>query len=110
MILFDQFSVLLIWLKPACPKLYLNWKKLGKPYSWANLFDTEIIGISRSTASKEYALETTMRKMKSEWETIVFECAPYRESGVSILSSVEDVQQMLDDHILKAQVINELIS
>lgn len=45
-----------------------------------------------------------MRKMKLEWESIEFECDPYRESGVSILSGIEDIQQMLDDHILKAQV------
>jgi hypothetical protein len=27
-----------------------------------------------------------------EWQNILFECNPYRESGVSILSGVEDVQ------------------
>ena len=54
-----------------------------------------------ATASKEYALEMTLAKMKAEWKNIMFECNPYRESGVSILSGVEDIQQMLDDHILK---------
>ena len=42
-----------------------------------------------------------MEKMKQEWSSICFECVPYRESGVSILAGIEDVQQMLDDHILK---------
>ncbi|XP_059095302.1 dynein axonemal heavy chain 3-like [Tigriopus californicus] len=59
-----------------------------------------------ATASKEYALEMSMAKMKSEWQSVIFECVPYRESGVSILSGVEDVQQMLDDHILKAQTMH----
>ena len=45
----------------------------------------------------------TLGKMKAEWMNIVFECHPYRESGVSILSGVEDIQQMLDDHILKVR-------
>lgn len=57
-------------------------------------------------ASKEFALETAMAKMKQEWATICFECNPYRESGVSILAGIEEVQQMLDDHILKAQTMH----
>ena len=63
----------------------------------------EEIGV---TATKEFALETAMEKMKAEWQAFCFECVPYRESGVSILSGVEDVQQMLDDHILKAQTMH----
>ncbi len=59
-----------------------------------------------STASKEYALEMTMARMKEEWEAVTFDCQPYRESGVSVLAGVEDVQQMLDDHILKAQTMH----
>jgi len=59
-----------------------------------------------STASKEHALEKSMARMKKEWKSVTFECTPYRETGVSILSSVEDVQQMLDDHILKAQTMH----
>ena len=47
--------------------------------------------------------------MKSEWKSFCFECVPYRESGVSILAAVEDVQQMLDDHILKAQTMHRLV-
>jgi len=35
-----------------------------------------------SAASKEFALETAMEKMKQEWQTILFECNPYRESGL----------------------------
>ena len=47
--------------------------------------------------------------MKSEWKSFCFECVPYRESGVSILAAVEDVQQMLDDHILKAQTMHRFV-
>ena len=67
----------------------------------------EEIGI---TATKEFQLETAMDKMKAEWKSFCFECVPYRESGVSILSGVEDVQQMLDDHILKAQTMHRYVS
>lgn len=58
------------------------------------------------TASREYSLEHNLRKMKEEWLTIEFECSPYRDSGVSILTSLDDIQVMLDDHILKAQTMH----
>lgn len=57
-------------------------------------------------ASREYSLEHNLRKMKEEWLTIEFECSPYRDSGVSILTSLDDIQVMLDDHILKAQTMH----
>ncbi|GJQ73710.1 DNAH3 [Trypoxylus dichotomus] len=57
------------------------------------------------SATKEYALEKNLRKMKEEWVDIMFECIPYRESGVHILSALDDIQLMLDDHILKAQTM-----
>ncbi|VVC42221.1 Dynein heavy chain, coiled coil stalk,P-loop containing nucleoside triphosphate hydrolase,Dynein heavy [Cinara cedri] len=58
------------------------------------------------TASREYSLEHSLQKMKEEWLTIEFECSPYRDSGVSILTSLDDIQVMLDDHILKAQTMH----
>ena len=48
-----------------------------------------------SSASKEFALEKAMSKMKGEWEHVRFACEPYRESGVSILSGVDDIQVWL---------------
>ena len=48
-----------------------------------------------SSASKEFALEKAMAKMKGEWEHVRFACEPYRESGVSILSGVDDIQVKL---------------
>lgn len=29
-------------------------------------------------ATKEYALEKNLKKMKEEWEDVCFECVPYR--------------------------------
>ena len=37
-----------------------------------------------------------MAKMKGEWENVRFNCQPYRESGVSILSGVDDIQVFRD--------------
>ncbi|CAH1180398.1 unnamed protein product, partial [Phaedon cochleariae] len=58
-----------------------------------------------AAATKEYALEKNLLKMKEEWQDICFECVPYRETGVNILSAVDDIQVMMDDHILKAQTM-----
>jgi len=57
-------------------------------------------------ATREYSLEQNLRKMKEEWIPIEFECSPYRDTGVSILTALDDIQVMLEDHILKAQTMH----
>ncbi|XP_067934548.1 dynein axonemal heavy chain 3-like [Watersipora subatra] len=53
-------------------------------------------------ASKEFALENALKKMKRDWEVMFFTFVPYKETGVSILSAFDDIQVLLDDHIVKA--------
>ena len=57
-----------------------------------------------SSASKEFALEKAMAKMKGEWEHVRFACEPYRESGVSILSGVDDIQVRLGGGIIRNSI------
>jgi len=46
-------------------------------------------------------LEKGLKKMQDEWEDVQFNLTEYRDSGISILSSCDDIQTILDDHIVK---------
>ena len=56
-------------------------------------------------ASKEFSLEVSLNKMEEEWEGVVFEQKAYKESGTGILASVEEIETILDDQIVRAQAM-----
>ena len=56
-------------------------------------------------ATKQYSLQKGMDKMKEAWEPLIIESIEYRDSGTRILSSVEDMELILEDQIVKAQTM-----
>lgn len=65
---------------------------------WADIDQYEIISVA---ATKELALITNLNKMIAEWAGICFKTSPYKDTGIFILSGLDDIQCVLDDHIVK---------
>ncbi|KAK2581073.1 hypothetical protein KPH14_006115 [Odynerus spinipes] len=62
----------------------------------------ELISVS---ASKELNLEQALHKMMSEWDDVVFETVQFKDSGVEILTQLDDIQTLLEEHIVKIQAM-----
>ncbi|KAF2360954.1 Dynein heavy chain domain-2 [Trinorchestia longiramus] len=54
-------------------------------------------------ASKEHVFEKNLEKMKGMWQDMELALKPHRDSDTFVLVAVEDIQLLLDDHIVKTQ-------
>lgn len=54
-------------------------------------------------ASKEHALEKTLDRMQNDWMGVKFEYAIWKNTGTSILRGIDELQQQLDDQLIKTQ-------
>lgn len=43
--------------------------------------------------------------MQEDWDEIIFNTTQYRDTGVSILAAVDEIQAVLDDQIVKTQTM-----
>ena len=56
-------------------------------------------------ASKEFSLEQAMDKMEEEWQPLAFGTKAWKDTGTFILGSVEEIEQVLDDQIVRTQAM-----
>uniref|UniRef100_A0A672VFG6 Dynein axonemal heavy chain 12 n=1 Tax=Strigops habroptila TaxID=2489341 RepID=A0A672VFG6_STRHB len=56
-------------------------------------------------ATKEFSLEKAMHAMMETWDSIYFSTNLYRDTGVHILSAMDEIQTILDDQIMKTQTM-----
>lgn len=54
-------------------------------------------------ASKEHALEKTLDRMQNDWMGVKFEYTTWKNTGTSILRGIDELQQQLDDQLIKTQ-------
>ena len=50
-------------------------------------------------------MEKAKKKMAHDWESVNFTMTLYRDTGVSILASVDDILMLLEDHIVRTQTM-----
>jgi dynein heavy chain len=71
--------------------------------AWGITSHAELASDVSSTASGEFQLEKGLAKMEAAWETLAFVTKEWRTSY--ILVSTDEIQQELDDQIVKTQAM-----
>uniref|UniRef100_A0AAR5PYC5 AAA+ ATPase domain-containing protein n=1 Tax=Dendroctonus ponderosae TaxID=77166 RepID=A0AAR5PYC5_DENPD len=64
--------------------------------------DLDKYDVISSGATKERELYKNLAKMQKEWDDILFKTGLFKDTGVTILTALDDIQVVLDDQILKA--------
>lgn len=62
----------------------------------------DLISVS---ATRELALQELLAKMIHEWDNVLFSTMPFKDSGVTILTQLDDIEALLEEHIVKMQAM-----
>ncbi|CAJ1415305.1 unnamed protein product [Effrenium voratum] len=58
-----------------------------------------------TSAQKQHGLKVALQTMKNEWKAMAFGTFAYKNTGTFLLKGADDVQALLDDHIIKTQAV-----
>ena len=81
------------------------------PFSLETLLNWDIqskleqVCVISSYASKEHSLKTALDAMMEQWKDIEVTVTAFKDSGTFILCAVDDIQLLLDDHLMKMQAM-----
>nr|XP_012154186.1 PREDICTED: dynein heavy chain 12, axonemal isoform X1 [Megachile rotundata] len=67
--------------------------------------DLEKYEMISTSATKQLMLEELLAKLISEWDGVIFSTVPYKDSGVNILTQLDDIQGLLEEQIVKVQAM-----
>jgi dynein heavy chain len=85
-----------------------------KPYAGMNFQNLIDMGLNKwsediveigDRAGKEYNIETSLAKMKKDWEIIEFRLKPFKNSGTYTTLGFDEAQAILDEHMTLAQTM-----
>jgi dynein heavy chain len=65
----------------------------------------ELIAKVSESAGKEYQIEKALDSMLAQWQDMDLNIQPYRDTGTCVLTGVEEIQAMLDEHITMTQAM-----
>ncbi|XP_055373574.1 dynein axonemal heavy chain 3 [Condylostylus longicornis] len=88
--------------KPINPELYNSAKDMIDADIMTILPELETIS---NAAGKEFELNNQLIAMQLEWKQVKFDLLQYRDSDTFILASIDDIQTLLDDQVLKSQAM-----
>lgn len=54
-------------------------------------------------ASKEYGIETKLKQMKEDWETVEFRLPQFKKTNTSYVVGFDTATNLLDEHITLTQ-------